>query len=71
MIVEEPDREGVSPRDTFNAVALAVVIAIGVLVLLFFVFFIVALMFGSCQSRRRKRRAIASKFAPDKYHLAT
>jgi hypothetical protein len=67
VIVEEP--EGFRPRDTFNPVALAVVIAIGVLVLLFIVFFIVALMFGTCQSRRRRRKAIASKFAQIDYHI--
>ena len=71
LIVDEP--EGVRPRDTYSPVALAVVIAIGVALLLFIVFFIAALVFGACRSRRQRRAAITSKFACDLciYHIHT
>ena len=58
LIVEEPG--GVRPGDTFSPVALAVMIAIGVALLLFIVFFIAALMFGAYQQRRQRRIALAS-----------
>lgn len=59
MIVEDPG--GVRPRDTFSPVALAVVIAIGVFLLLFIVFFIAALIVGTYRSRRQGQRAITSR----------
>lgn len=66
LIVEEP--EGVRPRDTFSPVALAVVIAIGVALLLFIVFFVAALVFGTYRSRRQRQRAIAGKSLHDVCH---